>query len=233
MTKSISPLIFRYTIFTNYINTAHIKLNKNFNYLTYFKFFQLILNIIHLYKKKINNFKINKNFLYFKLYYIDFSNICIYLNFFKTLNKKYIIYNYNKLYNLTIYINYFIKYNIYIYYNIFIWLFIIYKKYIYYNKFYIIKTIKQYLLKYNNYYIKIIKFCDKILKTYYKNYKYKLKSLKLIYSGCLTKGGDKKKIFKYINGNVPTSSISSNINYITDSINTYNGTIGIKCWLVF
>ncbi|KAK1932132.1 rps3 (apicoplast) [Babesia divergens] len=199
MTKVISPLIFRYNIFSNYINSVHIKIYKNLNYLSYFKFFQIILNIIHIYKNKLYNFKIKKNFLYFKYNYIDFYNICIYLNFYKLNYKKYLLYNYNIIYNLTLYINYFIKYNLYFYNKIFIWLFITYKTNFYYNKFYIIKYIKYCISKFSNYYIKINKFCTKILKESYKTSNYNLKSIKIIYKGCLNKGGSKKNfyIFKW------------------------------------
>ncbi|GIX66438.1 hypothetical protein BcabD6B2_58750 (apicoplast) [Babesia caballi] len=232
MTKSISPIIFRYNIFSNYINKAHIKLNKNLNYINYFKFFQLLLNIIYLYKNKVSTSDIKNKFLYFKCSNIDFYNICIDITCSKIKNRKDILYNYNILHNLTNYINYFITYNLYTYNKLFVWLFITYTKNLYNNKFYIIKYIKYYLLKYSKYYIKIVKFCNKILRNNMKSV-YNIRSIKLIYSGCLKKGGNKKKTFNYTKGNIPISSIKSNIDYISDYVSTHKGVIGIKCWLVF
>nr|APQ42879.1 ribosomal protein S3 [Babesia sp. Xinjiang]QAX26968.1 ribosomal protein S3 [Babesia sp. Xinjiang]QAX26999.1 ribosomal protein S3 [Babesia sp. Dunhuang] len=235
MTKSISPILFRQNLFFNSINKVHIKLYKNFNSLNYFKFFQLILNIIYIYKLKLKNtIKIANKFLYITCDYIDFYNICININFYNILkNKIKLLYSYNNICNLNIYINYFIKYNLYNN-KLFVWAFIKCLKNINNNKFYIIKQIKHYILKNTKPYIKILNFCNKLVKNYKSNKRmFSLHSIKVKYSGCINRGGSKKKIFSYTKGNIPISSISCNIDYINDLVQTYKGVIGIKCWLVF
>nr|QAX27091.1 ribosomal protein S3 [Babesia motasi]QAX27120.1 ribosomal protein S3 [Babesia motasi] len=233
MTKAISPVLFRHNIFSNYINKTHIKLNKNLSNLNYFKFFQLLLNILNLYKHKLRNYNAKKNFLYFTCTYSDTYNLCINLRCSKIRIKTDILHCYVLLYQLIAYINYFITYNLYLYNKIFVWSYMSYTKNLYTNKFYIIKTLKYYIARHSNYYTKIAQFCNTILNNKFNKSCRTLKSIKIIYAGCLNKGGSKKKIFNYIHGSVPITSKSVDIDYIKDYIKTYKGTIGIKCWLVF
>nr|APQ42909.1 ribosomal protein S3 [Babesia sp. Lintan]QAX27029.1 ribosomal protein S3 [Babesia motasi] len=233
MTKAISPVLFRPNIFSNYINKTHVKLNKNLNNLNYFKFFQLLFNTLRLYKSKLKNYSTKKHFLYFTCSYKDNYNLCLNLKCSKMHDKIDILNSYILLYKLITYINYFITYNLYMYNKLFIWSYMSCIKNLYTNKFYIIKTLKYYISKYTNYYIKISQFCNTILNKKFIKSSRTLQSIKIIYSGCLNKGGSKKKVFNYTHGNIPITSKSVNMDYINDYIKTYKGTIGIKCWLVF
>nr|YP_009170375.1 ribosomal protein S3 [Babesia orientalis]ALE29375.1 ribosomal protein S3 [Babesia orientalis] len=234
MTKAISPIIFRNNLFLSSINKVHIKLNKSLTYLNYFKFFQLLLNAIYMYKKNLQKLHITDKFLYFTCNYTDFTNICLNVCFYDLFSsKKNLIKSYGLIHNFTAYLNYFISYNLYDHYkNLFIWVIVSYVKHKNTNKFYIMKNIKEYILKNSNYYSKIISFCSRLLITNLKK-PVNLTGIKVKYSGCTQKGGNKKKIFTYIKGAVPVCSIDRNIDYISSALNTHKGTIGIKCWVVF
>ncbi|GFE55966.1 ribosomal protein S3 (apicoplast) [Babesia ovis] len=233
MTKSISPIIFRSNLFLNSINKIHIKINKNLTYLNHFKFFQVLLNTIYMYKKTLKKIQINTKFLYFTCSYIDIYNICLNICFYDiSRNTKDLIKSYKFMYVFNRSLNYFMSYKIHKNKSLFIWTVISYVKNKINNKFYILHNIKYYLLKSSNSYYKIISFCSKILNMNIKN-KCDILGIKIKYSGCLQKGGNKKKVFSYTKGDVPICTISKNVDYISGHINTYKGAIGIKCWMVF
>ncbi|EDO05092.1 Ribosomal protein S3 C-terminal domain family protein (apicoplast) [Babesia bovis T2Bo] len=236
MTKSISPIIFRQNLFLNStINKIHIKLYKTLNYLNYFKFFQLILNTIYMYKKTLKKIRINRKFLYFTCSYTDINNICLNICFYGLFGKKHkssIIPSYMALYKFTSYLNYFLHHNLNVYNrNLFIWVLIPCVVNTGRNKFYIMNSLKYCILKNTNHYSKIISLCNKILTYKFKN-RISIHGIKVKYSGCTHKGGEKKRTFAYSKGDVSICSVKENIEYINSSINTYKGTIGIKCWLV-
>nr|AXX76211.1 ribosomal protein S3 [Babesia duncani] len=229
MSKIISPLLVRNKNIKNYLNNIHIKVYKKLNNLNYFKFFQILLNFIYLFKIKISKYKfINKKLLYINCNYYDFYNFNININLLK-LPKSRNSFLFYKMYTLSTYINYYIKFYLYSF-NLFLWVLIKYPKHFNTNPFYILYTIKKFIIFSGRYSAKIINFFNYLISIKYNNY-YNIKGLKCVYSGCLNKGGSKKKIYRYTVGLMSTSSVEDNILYIKDTITTSKGVIGIKLWI--
>ncbi|UVC53071.1 ribosomal protein S3 (apicoplast) [Theileria orientalis] len=230
MSKIVSPILIRCKNVPNYINNLHIKLNKNNSYLTYNKFFNIILSFIYLFKLKIIKNKIFSNKLvYLYCNYYDFYNIHISLVFYK-LKLKYLIQINKKLLLLSNYLNYFIKFNLH---KFDYFIFPLIKKFKYNSKniHHLITSIKNFIKFSKNFKKKIINFINSLLRQHkLKKNSEVIQGVKCIYSGCLYKNS-KRKSFKYTKGNTSTTYIMSNILYSKKTLKTNRGLIGIKLWI--
>ncbi|EAN30391.1 Ribosomal protein S3 domain protein (apicoplast) [Theileria parva strain Muguga] len=230
MSKIVSPLLLRFKNIPNYLNTIHIKLNNNKHYLTYFKFFQLLLNFIYLFKTKIGKYKnFSNKLLYINSNYYDFFSVHISLIFYNLKKNKALLFLYKNIIKLSNYINYFIKFNLYAS-NYFVFIHMKKLKYYKNNIYYVITSIKNFIEKNKNFKVRIIYFINSLFKSDKYNRKINIIGAKCLYSGCLYKNS-KKKSFKYARGNTSLSFVMSNVVYAKKSVKTDNGMVGIKVWL--
>lgn len=222
MSKTVSPITLRFKITPNYIHNIH--LNKSF---PLFKFFQFILNFLYLFKNKTYK-PFKKKFLHIICNYYDFHNISLSVVCSKFFKKEHFLKTYSKIIKIFFYINYFIKFYLYKL-NFFVWVRLNKLKKPNSSPLHLIHTITNFVKTGKYFKNNIVKFLGILLQTK-SNIRGTLKGVKCICSGCLNRGGSKKKTYKYIKGDLPLSRLTANIVLTKQAVKTRKGIIGVQLW---
>lgn len=230
MSKVISPIVFRSKYFNSYINKQFLYFNKKSNNISYFKFFNIYINLLYLVKKNLNliNSYILSKYLFTKVEFINIKIIVINFIFSRIYNKKVINIIKNLFLNITLYFNYFKNYKFYGKIKNFFILKL--SNLTYYNLIEPLSSLKFTFYDYKKFKKSIIFYCNKVFKFKYKK-RFNVIGIKFICSGRFNKLNNRSKVDIYSIGSLYMQTITSKFYYFTDSINTDKGVIGLKIWI--